>query len=68
MDLVVDANVLIDYAKTDPSVLTLYARHLGRIYVPSVILGEVEQLDETNPRYVTAVIIQRFQTEIEKRR
>ena len=46
MELVADANVLIDYAKTDPSILTLYARHMGPIYVPSVILEEVDQLDE----------------------
>lgn len=45
MELVADANVLIDYAQTDPSVLTLHVRHFGPIYVPSVILDEVDQLD-----------------------
>jgi hypothetical protein len=45
MELVADANVLIDYAKTDPTILALYTRHLGPIYVPSVILDEVDQLD-----------------------
>lgn len=45
MELVADANVLIDYASTDPSILALHVRHLGPIYVPSVILDEVVQLD-----------------------
>lgn len=45
MELVADANVLIDYAKTDPSILAMHVRHLGPIYVPSVILEEVDQLD-----------------------
>lgn len=45
MELVADANVLIDYARTDPSILTLYVRYFGPIYVPSVILDEVDQLD-----------------------
>ncbi len=45
MELVADANVLIDYARTDPSILTLHVRYFGPIYVPSVILNEVDQLD-----------------------
>lgn len=45
MELVADANVLIDYAQTDPSVLTLHVRHVGSIYVPSVILDGVDQLN-----------------------
>lgn len=45
MELVADANVLIDYARSDPSILAIHVRHLGSIYVPSVILDEVDQLD-----------------------
>ena len=44
MLLIVGANVLIDYLKTDSSILALAARHLGVIRVASVILDEVEQL------------------------
>lgn len=46
MLLVVDANVLIDFAKTDPAVLALAARHVGAIYVLRDVLDEVDQLDE----------------------
>ena len=46
MILIVDANVLIDYAKSDLSVLALVARHIGPVHVPSVVLDEVEQLSE----------------------
>jgi predicted nucleic acid-binding protein len=45
MLLIVDANVLIDYCKSDLSILALCSNHLGPIYVPSVVLDEVEQLD-----------------------
>lgn len=43
--LVTDANVLIDYASTDESVLALAARHLGRVIVPLPVLDEVDLLD-----------------------
>lgn len=43
--LVIDANVLIDYATTDESVLALAARHFGRFIVPLPVLDEVELLD-----------------------
>ena len=46
MLLVVDANVLIDYANSDPGILSLVANNIGTIYVPSVVLDEVEQFNE----------------------
>ncbi len=39
-------NVLIDYANSELSVLTLAAHHIGPLYVPNVVLDEVEQLTE----------------------
>lgn len=45
MLLIVDANVLIDYARTDPVILALTARHIGPVHIPAVILDEVAQLD-----------------------
>jgi len=44
--LIVDANVLIDYANSDLNVLTLVTQHIGPIQVPSVVLDEVNQLSE----------------------
>lgn len=35
---VVDANVLIDYVKSDRTVLALVAKHLGTLHVPSALL------------------------------
>ena len=46
MLLLVDANVLIDYTNTDPTVLALVARHLGPLHVPRDVVDEVAQLDE----------------------
>jgi rRNA-processing protein FCF1 len=45
--LVIDANVLIDYAVSDVSVLALVAKHLGQVHVPRPLLREVEQIDES---------------------
>jgi rRNA-processing protein FCF1 len=45
---VVDANVLIDYAMADTSILSLASRFVGTIHVPRSILEEVDQLDETD--------------------
>ncbi len=46
--LIVDANVLIDYANSDPTVLALAGRHLGPIYLPTPLLAEVDQLAESD--------------------
>lgn len=46
--LVVDANVLIDYALTDKTVLGLMSRHLGTVCIPRPVLAEVTQLSETD--------------------
>lgn len=42
--LIVDANVLIDYANSDVSVIALAVKHLGPVHVPLPILKEVDQL------------------------
>jgi predicted nucleic acid-binding protein len=46
LQLLVDANVLIDYLEGDLLVLQSVTRHLGRVYVPSVVLDEVQRVDE----------------------
>ena len=48
MLLVVDANVLIDFARSDPTVLTLVAEHVGTVHVLRDVLDEVDQLDEAD--------------------
>jgi hypothetical protein len=50
MALVADANVLIDYAKTDRSILTMHVRHFGPIFVPRVILDELTSLTRLNAK------------------
>ncbi len=45
--LIIDANVLIDFALADVSILALVAKHLGEVQVPLPLLEEVEQLDES---------------------
>ena len=48
--VICDANVLIDFLKTDQTVLLLCARHLFRICVPLQILKEVRQLSPTSAK------------------
>ncbi len=45
-DLVADANVLIDYAESDRSVLTLISRNLAAVHIPSPVFKEVHKLTE----------------------
>lgn len=44
--LLVDANVLIDYVKSELSILGVAARHMGEVYVLSTVLDEVDGLDQ----------------------
>lgn len=43
--LIIDANVLIDFCKTDKSALTLVTKHVGTVHVAEPVLAEVKQLD-----------------------
>ena len=42
---VVDANVLIDYAKSDLAVLALLSRVIARVHVPDAVLAKVTQVE-----------------------
>ncbi len=48
--LLVDANVLIDYVKTDVAVLGLAASHLGQVCVLSTVVAETDGLSEAQCR------------------
>ena len=58
MLLIIDANVLIDYANTDLSVLKLASMHLGSIHVPSVVLDEVDQLSEEDCESIGLIVLE----------
>jgi len=55
--LVVDANVLIDFCKTQSSLLTLVSRHVGTIHVASPVLDEVHELDAKRAHELGLVIV-----------
>lgn len=44
--LIADANVLIDYADIDRTVLVLLAKHVAPVYVAKQVLAKVDALDE----------------------
>ncbi len=44
--LLVDANVLIDYVKSERSILGLASLYVGEVFVLSTVLTEVDGLDE----------------------
>lgn len=56
--LIIDANVLIDYANTDPSILSLCVRHLGALHIPTVILDEVQQLTDSDCQRLGLTVIE----------
>jgi hypothetical protein len=43
--LIIDANVLIDFCKTERSVLALVTKHVGTVHVAEPVLAEVKELD-----------------------
>ena len=58
MLLVIDANVLIDYSNSDLSVLALAANNIGPIYVPGVVLDEVDQLNEDDCERLGLIVLE----------
>jgi len=44
LGLVADANVLIDYARSDESILMLISHHVGTVHIPSPVFEEVHDL------------------------
>lgn len=48
MTLIVDANVLIDYADTDLSVLAIYSSRIDPIQVPRAVVDEVGQMEPSD--------------------
>lgn len=58
MLLLVDANVLIDFATTDREVLALVVRHVGSVHVPRDVFDEVDQLDEATCAALGLIIVE----------
>ena len=48
--LILDANVLIDYAHSELRPLGLWVKRIGAVYVPRLLLREVEELSEETCR------------------
>lgn len=49
MDLLLDANTLIDYLKGDPACLPLFSKYVGQIVLPSPVLDEITNPKMPNP-------------------
>jgi rRNA-processing protein FCF1 len=47
---VVDLNTLIDLIEADKSVIRLVGNHLGPIYIPSVVLNQIEKASQVGVR------------------
>jgi hypothetical protein len=56
--LIVDANVLIDFCKTDRSVLTLVTKHVGPLHVAEPVLAEVKELDRVSAEGLGLHVVQ----------
>jgi predicted nucleic acid-binding protein len=53
---VIDANVLIDYADSDPSILSLFSNNIGTIHIITDVLEKVEQVNEKDCQRLGLVI------------
>lgn len=58
MLLLMDANVLIDYAKTDRQVLALVVQVLGPVFVATPVFDEVKQLSEDDARNLGLTLVE----------
>jgi rRNA-processing protein FCF1 len=56
--IIVDANVLIDYVRSDRTVLALAAKHFRGIHVLTTVLAEVDDLDEVDCKALGIRIIE----------
>jgi rRNA-processing protein FCF1 len=45
--LILDANVIIDFYKSDKTLLKLISSHVGQIYLATNVLKEIKELDES---------------------
>lgn len=55
---IADANVLIDYAKTNLEILGLVAKYVGPVYIASAIMDEVDQIDEAQCQTLGLTIVE----------
>jgi len=44
--LILDANILIDFYKCDRTIVKLICTYVGRIYLATPVLNEINQIDE----------------------
>ncbi len=44
--LIADSNVMIDYLQCDSTLISLINNHLAQLYLPTPLLGEVEEITE----------------------
>lgn len=57
MPVITDANVLIDYAEADITILTIYAEAVETVYVPSVVVDEVKMLTAADCEHHGLVVV-----------
>ncbi len=56
--LIVDANVLIDFCKTNKGILTLVTTHIGTLNVADPVLAEVKELNRETAAELGLTIVQ----------
>ncbi len=56
--LVADANVLIDYAKSDKSVILLISRYLATVCIPTPVFDEIHELSKREAKSLKITLIE----------
>lgn len=64
--LIIDAVALIDFCKSDPTVLKLISTHLGQLYLATPVLEEVRQINEEACAALGIILVEpRFEQVVE---
>lgn len=62
--IICDANVLIDYSKSAPTVLELISKHVCKLHVALPVLREVDQLSTTTTEALKIDLIEPTLTQL----
>lgn len=56
--LIVDANILIDFSKSDRTVIKLICKHVGQIFLATPVLDEISEIDHGDCAELGIVLVE----------
>ena len=56
--LILDANILVDYAHCDDSIIALISKHVGTVHVATPVLSEVKEIAEADCTRLGIILVE----------